>query len=87
MPVYSYLNNTKIVFYKTLVLKILAEVAVTDISIIRQPNGFTESAAIAQEGVKAAKVAREQIEKSTGKPAVSKRNAKRLGQRRLDEAK
>jgi len=49
-------------------------------SIVRQPGGFVESAAVAKEGAKAA---REQIEKSTGKPAVSKLNAKKLGQRLL----
>jgi hypothetical protein len=59
-----------------LVLNMLAEVAATDISIVRQPSGFDESAAAAEEGAKAAKAAREQIEKSTGKPAVSKLNAK-----------
>jgi hypothetical protein len=61
-----------------LVLNMLAEVATTDISIVRQPSGFVESAAVAKDGAKAAKVAREQIEKSTGKPAVSKLNAKNL---------
>jgi hypothetical protein len=70
-----------------LVLNMLAEVAATDISIVRQPNGFTESEFIAQEGAKAAKVAREQIEKSTGKPAISSLNANDLGQRRLDVGK
>jgi len=70
-----------------LVLNMLAEVAATDISVVRQPNGFTESAAIAQEGAKAAKVAREQIEKSTGKPAISGLNANDLGQRQLDVGK
>ena len=68
-----------------LVLNMLAEVAATDISIVRQPNGFDESATVAQEGAKAAKAAREQIEKSTGKPAVSKLNAKKLGQRQLKD--
>ena len=68
-----------------LVLNMLAEVAATDISIARQPNGFDESAAVAQEGAIAAKVARKQIEKSTGKPAVSKLNAKESGQRQLEE--
>ncbi|GHU59119.1 phage antirepressor [Clostridia bacterium] len=63
-----------------LVLNMLAEVATTDISVARQPNGFSESAEVAVEGATAAKVAREQIEKSTGKPAVSKLNAKNLGQ-------
>jgi len=61
----------------------LAEVATTDISIVRQPNGFNESAAVATEGAKAARVARRRIERSTGKSAVSKLNAKNLGQRLL----
>ena len=68
-----------------LVLNMLAEVAATDISIVRQPDGFDESAVVAKEGSKAAKVAREQIERSTGKSAVSKLNAKNLGQRLLEE--
>jgi hypothetical protein len=58
-----------------LVLNMLAEVAATDISIERQPGNFDESAKVATEGAKAAKVAREQIEKSTGKPVVSSLNA------------
>jgi hypothetical protein len=66
-----------------LVLNMLAEVAATDISIARQPSGLRESTAVAKDGAKAAKVAREQIEKSTGKPAVSKLNAKNLGRRLL----
>ena len=59
-----------------LVLNMLAEVAATDISIERQPANFGESAAVAKEGAKAAKVAREQIERSTGKSSVSSLNAK-----------
>ena len=59
-----------------LVLNMLAEVAATDISIERQPLGFAESASVAEEGAKAAKVARKQIEKSTGKSALSPMNAK-----------
>jgi len=70
-----------------LVLNMLAEVATTDISIARQPNGFDESAAVAREGAKAAKVARNQIEKSTGKSAVSKLNAKNLGNQLLNDKK
>jgi hypothetical protein len=66
-----------------LVLNMLAEVAATDISLVRQPNGFDESAVVAEEGAKAAKVARAQIEKSTGKSAVSALNAKNLGRRAL----
>jgi len=68
-----------------LVLNMLAEVAATDISIVRQPVGFEESAATAKEGATAAKVAREQIEKSTGKSAVSKLNAKKSGRRLLPD--
>jgi len=69
-----------------LVLNMLAEVAATEISIARQPSGFDESAEVAEEGAKAAKVAREQIEKNTGKSVVSRLNAKNLGQLRLPEA-
>ena len=68
-----------------LVLNMLAEVAATDISIERQPSGFVESAEVAAEGATVAKVAREQIEKSTGKSAVSKLNAKKLKQHLLQE--
>jgi len=68
-----------------LVLNMLAEVAATDISIVRQPNGFDESAVVAREGAETAKVARNQLEKSTGKPAVSKLNAKNSGQRLLEK--
>ena len=67
-----------------LVLNMLAEVAATDISIVRQPAGFQESAVVAEEGAKAAKVAREQIEKSTGTSAVSRLNTKNLGVMALD---
>ena len=58
-----------------LVLNMLAEVAATDISIERQPANFNESAKVAVEGAKAAKVARQQIEKSTGKSTISTLNA------------
>jgi len=66
-----------------LVLNMLAEVATTDISLIEQPIGFEESAKIAKRGANTAKVARKQLEAETGKPAISKLNAKNLGQRKL----
>jgi len=69
-----------------LVLNMLAEVAATDISAVRQPKGFSQSAVVAHEGAKAAKAAREQIEQSTGKSAVSHLNAKNLGQIALENA-
>ena len=61
-----------------LVLNMLAEVAATDISIELQPQTFDDSAKIAVEGAKAAKVARQQIEKSTGKSTLSPLNAKNI---------
>jgi hypothetical protein len=61
-----------------LVLNMLAEVAATDISLVKQPQGLNESKVVAHEGAKAAKAAREQIEQSTGKPVVSRLNAKNL---------
>jgi hypothetical protein len=61
-----------------LVLNMLAEVAATDISIQRQPSTFGQSAVIAKEGAMAAKVARRQIEKSTGNSAISPLNAKKV---------
>ena len=61
-----------------LVLNMLSEVAATDISTERQPATFGESAKVAAEGAKAAKVAREQIEKSTGKSTISSLNAKNV---------
>ena len=70
-----------------LVLNMLSEVAATDISIARQPSGFAESAAVAKEGAETAKIALEQLEQRTGKPAVSRLNAKDLGQRRLGAGK
>lgn len=67
-----------------LVLNMLAEVAATDISLVRNPQGFAASAEVAKEGAKTAKAAREQLEKSTGKSVVSKLNAKDLGQKTLE---
>ena len=66
-----------------LVLNMLAEVAATDISQVRNPEGFAESAVVAKEGAKTAKAARLQLEKSTGKPVVSPLNAKSLAAKQL----
>ena len=69
-----------------LVLNMLAEVAATDISQVRNPQGLTESAHVAAEGAQTAKAARLQLEKSTGKPVVSRLNAKKLAaqQQKID---
>ncbi len=69
-----------------LVLNMLAEVAATDISQVRNPEGFAESAQVAAEGAKTAKAARQQLEKSTGKPVVSKLNARQLAAQQLENA-
>jgi len=61
-----------------LVLNMLAEVAATEISVVRQPAGFKESAEVAKKGAGVAKSAREQLEKATGKSVISRRNAKSL---------
>ena len=63
-----------------LVLNMLAEVATTDISEAKEPQGFTESAIIAKEGANVAKTARRQLENATGKPAISSTNSKTLRQ-------
>lgn len=70
-----------------LVLNMLAEVAATDISLVRSPQGLTESAVVAAEGAQAAKAARIQLEKSTGRPVVSQLNAKKIGTRQLEGKK
>ncbi len=59
-----------------LVLNMLSEVATTDISLVRNPACFEESKKVAKEGALTAKVAREQLENSTGKKVISKSNAK-----------
>ncbi|MDR2694653.1 MAG: Bro-N domain-containing protein [Chitinispirillales bacterium] len=59
-----------------LVLNMFAEVAATEISIARQPNGFAESAKVAKAGANTAKAARELLEKETGKSAISRLNAR-----------
>lgn len=66
-----------------LVLNMLAEVAATDISMVRNPKNFNESAEVAKEGAQTAKAARKRLEQSTGKSAVSRLNAKSLGVRQI----
>jgi len=66
-----------------LVLNMLAEVAATDVSTIRQPKDFDESINAAAEGAKAALAARRQIERSTGKKAISRLNAKSIGKQQI----
>ncbi len=68
-----------------LILNMLSEVATTDISMVRSPIGLQESKKVAKEGAKTAKVAREQLEKSTGKRVISKSNVKKSDKNILDD--
>ena len=69
-----------------LVLNMLAEVTTTDISRQDKPETMDEHKGIARRGGSVAKAARMQYEKQTGKPAVSKLNAKNLKQQLLKDA-
>ena len=66
-----------------LILNMFAEAAATEISMVEQPVGFTESADVAKRGANTAKVARKQLEAETGKPAISSLNAKELDNRQM----
>ena len=67
-----------------LVLNMLAEVAATDISGELQPVGFWETSEVARSGAEVARDARVSLESRQGKPAISAKNAKDLGRRKLD---
>ena len=70
-----------------LVLNMLAEASTTEISKEKKPQGLDENKDIARKGGNAAKKARLEIEKQTGKSIVSSKNAKELGQKNDDENK
>ena len=70
-----------------LVLNMLAEVAAVDISGERRPKTFKENAKIAAEGALTAKAARTQLEKSTGKSAITSLSAKNIGTRQIKDKK
>ena len=62
-----------------LVLNMLAEASTTEISKEKKPIGLIENREVARKGGNAAKQARLEIEKQTGKSIVSSKNAKELG--------
>ena len=64
-----------------LALNILAEASASEISKAKEPDGFEQSQDVAIEGAKVAKEARKNIERRTGKPAISPLNAKALPNR------
>ena len=61
-----------------LVLNMLAEASTTEISKKQKPKGLEENKKVAQRGGFAAKKARLEIEKQTGKPIVTDKNARKL---------
>ncbi len=61
-----------------LVLNMLAEASTTEISKEKKPTGLEENKNIARKGGNAAKKARIEIEKQTGKPIVTAKNANNL---------
>jgi len=65
-----------------LVLNMLAEASTTEISKERRPKGFEENRDVARKGGFAAKKARLEIEKQTGKPIVSSKNAKEIKEKK-----
>jgi len=58
-----------------LVLNMLAEATTTEISKEQKPDTFAENKAIAQAGGEAAGEARQAVEKRTGKPVITSKNA------------
>ena len=68
-----------------LVLNMLAEASTTEISKEKKPQGLEENKAIARKGGYAAKKARLEIEKQTGKSIVTSKNAKILQQKEDDK--
>ncbi|MBW8050330.1 MAG: Bro-N domain-containing protein [Cytophagales bacterium] len=61
-----------------LVLNMLAEASTKEISKEKRPKGLEENKDIARKGGNAAKKARLEIEKQTGKPIVTAKNANKL---------
>ncbi|MDF1547773.1 MAG: BRO family protein [Bacteroidales bacterium] len=61
-----------------LVLNMLAEASTTEISKDKEPKTFIENKDVARKGGNVAKAARKQLEKTTGKNVVTKKNAKSI---------
>lgn len=61
-----------------LILNMLAEASTKDISQANNPNTFNQSMTIAKQGGNVAKVAREELERQTGKSVISSNNAATL---------
>jgi len=70
-----------------LVLNMLAEASTTEISKENKPIGFNANKEVARKGGHAAKKARLEIEKQTGKSILSSKNAKELKQQDYNKSK
>jgi len=68
-----------------LILNMLAEASVKDISQATNPDGFEESKNVALQGGNVAKVAREALEEKTGKKVVTGLNAKTVLAKRKED--
>ena len=62
------------------ILNMLAETSTKDISKEEQPEGFAENLKVAKSGGEVAKIAREALEKRTGKSVITSQNATELNQ-------
>lgn len=58
-----------------LILNMLAETATKDIANTTNPEGFEENKRVAKRGGNVARVARETLEKETGEPVITSKNA------------
>lgn len=61
-----------------LILTMLAEASTTEISKAQNPIGLEKSKEVARKGGAVAKAAREDLERETGQPVITQRNAKDL---------
>ena len=68
-----------------LVLNMLAETSSTEISKGTNPTGFEESKNTVIQGGTIAKMAKDQIEKASGKKIISNKNAKQLGNKQSEQ--
>jgi hypothetical protein len=68
-----------------LILSMLAEASTKDISQATNPKNFDESVKVAVKGGNVARVAREELELSTGKDVVTQLNAKSIREKKLSD--
>lgn len=68
-----------------LVLNMLAETSSTEISKSKKHKGFKEAEDSVLKGGNIAKIAKEQLEKETGKNVISDKNAKQIRSLNLGE--